>query len=407
MAGLVIDQEKCTGCGLCLKSCAVNALSVKNESAAVSDVCVMCGVCVDVCPFNAILIEKKEAAETEAFLYKDVWVFAEQSAGTLASVSLELTGEGRRLADARRCALVAVLSGKNGQENAKILIAAGADKVIFCPDERLAENNDEAYADYVSGLIEKYKPEAVLFGATKFGRSLAPRVAARVKTGLTADCTVLEIDQETKLLRQTRPAFGGNLMATIVCPAHRPQMATVRPGIMAAPEPDFSRCGELVEETFFARTVPAIELLEKIKTDKTMSIADAQIIVDAGRGIGNQKNLALVKEFADLIGAELGCSRPLVDMGWCEYRHQVGQTGCSVAPKLLITFGVSGAIQHLAGIARAEKIIAVNSDPEAPIFGVAHYAVVGDCVEILKEMIAALKQGGASLSKLPVPVFRK
>lgn len=390
MAELYIDREKCTGCGVCLKSCAVAALSVTNKKAAANDSCVMCGVCVSSCPFGAISMRKEENSETDLGSFKHIWILAEQNGEELAPVAFELAGKGRELADARGCELVAVLCGNGSPANVEMLIAAGAEKVIVCGDERFKESNEEICVEFVCSLIEKYRPETVLCGATKFGRSLAPRIAARIRTGLTADCTELTIDPDTQLLCQTRPAFGGNLMATIICPGSRPQMATVRPGVMPRPLPADGRGGEIIRENIPGRIISKIELLEKIKTAGIESIAGAEKIIIVGRGIGNQKNLELAKEVAKLTGAELGCSRPLVDMGWCEYRHQVGQTGCSVAPKLLISVGVSGAVQHLAGIARAEKIIAINHDPEAAIFDVAHYAVVGDAVEILKELAPIL-----------------
>lgn len=391
MTALRIEHEKCVGCGLCVKSCDILALALENNKAVVNGACVSCGMCVGSCPFGAISMRKEETA-ADLSSYGNIWVLAEQDEGKLADVAYELAGKGRELADARGCALFAVLAGKNAEANAAKLIAAGADKVIICTDARTYGNNEEIYAEFISSAIKKYRPEIVLCGATKFGRSLAPRVAARMRTGLTADCTELSIDPDTKLLRQTRPAFGGNLMATIICPGSRPQMATVRPGIMPRPELSVGRAGWIIRESVPDGIICRTELLEKTKTRAAGSIAGAERLIVAGRGIGNQKNLELVREAARLIGAEVGCSRPLVDMGWCGYRHQVGQTGCTVAPKLLISVGVSGAVQHQAGIMRAEKIIAVNHDPEAPIFDIAHCAVVGDAVEILKELISEMKK---------------
>lgn len=391
MAELYIDSGKCTGCGVCLKSCAVSALSLTDKKKAAADgSCVMCGICVNNCPFGAISLRKEEERAADLGRFKHIWILAEQDGKALAPVAFELAGKGRELADVRGCELVAVLCGKGSTSDAEMLIASGAEKVILCDSGRLEDRREETCVEFICSLIEKYRPETVLCGATKFGRSIAPRIAARVRTGLTADCTELAIDPDTKLLCQTRPAFGGNLMATIICPGSRPQMATVRPGVMPRPLPDTGRSGEIIREDIPGRIIGKVELLEKIKTAGVESIAGAEKIIIVGRGIGNQKNLELAKEFAKRIGAELGCSRPLVDMGWCEYRHQVGQTGCSVAPKLLISVGVSGAVQHLAGIARAEKIIAINHDPEAAIFDVAHYAVVGDAVEILKELTPIL-----------------
>lgn len=391
MSGLRIDAALCKGCGKCTKVCASGALKVENKKAVVDEArCIMCGMCKDSCKFNAISLEKEEAGG-DLVAYHGVFVFSELGEDGPLPVAFELLGKGRTLADELGVKLSAVVVGCETETYAKALIAHGADEVILCDDPAYRDGLEEPFTNAVASLVEREKPEILLFGATMFGRSLAPRVAARLKTGLTADCTVLEIDAETKLLRQTRPAFGGNLMATIVCPNHRPQMATVRPGVMPALEADENRTGTVRRDSAAAAAFSGVELLEAVKAAKTESIKDAKIIVDAGRGVGSKKNLKVVKELAELLGGALGVSRPLVDMGWSEYSHQVGQTGCTVAPDLLICVGVSGAIQHLAGISGAKKIIAVNSDPDAPIFSVAHYKVVGDCMEIVREMITQLQ----------------
>ncbi len=391
MAGLMIDREKCKGCGRCIKVCAAGALSLQEKKAVVDPAkCAMCSICLDSCKFGAISMEKDEGT-ADLSAYHGVFVFAECNEEGPLPVAFELLGKGRELADSKGTKLAALLIGSGVETFAPALIAHGADEVILCDDKVYAEGFDEPYAKAVASLVKREKPEILLFGATMFGRSLAPRVAANLRTGLTADCTVLEIDKETGLLRQTRPAFGGNLMATIVCANTRPQMATVRPGIMLALPEDSSRKGLVRKDTAPAPAFSGMELLEVVKTAKVESIKDVRIIVDAGRGVGSSKNLKLVKHLAELLGGELGCSRPLVDTGWAEYPHQVGQTGCTVAPDLLITVGVSGAIQHLAGISNAKTIVAINSDPDAPIFSLAHYKIVGDCMEIVKEMIAQLE----------------
>lgn len=394
MSGLKIDLSLCKGCGRCVKVCAAGALKVENKKASVDEAkCIMCGMCKDSCKFDAISLEKDESGVSLAD-YHGVFVFAELSAEGPLPVAYELLGKGRTLADTLGVKLTAVAVGFETEKYAAGLIAHGADEVILCDDPVYKDSLEEPLTSAIVSLVQREKPEILLFGATMFGRSLAPRVAARLHTGLTADCTVLEIDAETKLLRQTRPAFGGNLMATIVCPNNRPQMATVRPGVMQALEADESRTGTVRKDTAPAAPFSGVELLEAVKTAKTESIKDAKIIVDAGRGVGSKKNLKLVKELAELLGGSLGVSRPLVDMGWSEYSHQIGQTGCTVAPDLLILCGVSGAIQHLAGISGAKKIIAINSDPDAPIFSMAHYKIVGDCMEIVQEMIRQLKAEG-------------
>lgn len=374
MSGLIIDSEACIGCGRCVRACASGGIVVEgerpNRCAHVTDGCILCGGCVDACPVNAISIERDEAAgAVDLDAYRDIWVFAQTDEhDTVTPVAYELMGKGRELADARGCRLVALVGmGPEGSlGDLEHLVCAGADEVLACRDERLRQNDAEVYARLICDLVAERKPEAILYGATAFGRELAPGVAVRLQTGLTADCTVLSMDTETGLLQQTRPAFGGNLMATIVCPNHRPQMATVRPGIFMAPDFDYGRSG----------TITQISLADDAKARVEISIPTEERRQQAS--------------IADALGAELGCTRPIVEAGWLEYRHQIGQTGVSVSPKLLVSIGVSGAIQHLAGIGGAECIIAINEDPDAPIFGAAQYKVVGDAVEVVEELLAQL-----------------
>lgn len=388
--GIVIDKSLCIGCGTCLGACGSGALEMTDEGfAAVNDQCVMCGMCVDACPVGAIEL-KKDGGDNDISAYHGIWVFAQQSEGEILPVAFELLGKGRELADSLGEALTAVCFGSN-VKNPEKLIHAGADSVLLADDASLAFPMDLPYADLLTKLIHERKPAIVLYGATAFGRSMAPRVAATVGTGLTADCTILEIDEETKLLRQTRPAFGGNLMATIICPNTRPQMATVRPGVMPALEPNTARTGNIERLQIKPQQFDAVKLLNTISEITGDNITDYDILVVAGKGVGAKKNMTIVKRLAELLGGNYGVSRPLVDAGWAEYQHQIGQTGCSVAPKLLISVGVSGAIQHLAGIGGAQTVVAVNTDPDAPIFGVADYAIVGDCIEFMQEMIAKLE----------------
>jgi len=392
MAELIIYGEKCVGCSLCVKSCASNALYIENKKAMINDNCILCGICADSCPFKAISIEKENSHDIDLSQYDGIWVFAEQQKGKILPVVYELLSKGKELSLAKGCKLTTLLFGKDIQSNIQNLISHGADRVIFCDDVALAENLDENFIELFDILVNRHKPDILLFGATGFGRSLAPRVAARIGTGLTADCTILEIDKETGLLQQTRPAFGGNLMATIICPNHRPQMATVRPGVMPIQAVNASNEGEVISVSMPEIRHNNIEILEEVLEHEIDSIADAEIIVSVGRGIGSQKNIDLASRLAELIGGTVGVTRPLVDIGWSEYKNQIGQTGSAVAPKLLITCGISGAIQHLAGISGAKTIIAINSDPDAPIFTVADYKVVGDCVEVIKTLITYLEK---------------
>lgn len=399
MSGLIIDSEACVGCGRCVRACANEGIVVEGERpnrlARPTDNCVFCGSCVDACPVGAISIEKGTSAdEADLAAFRDIWVFAQtDEMGAIASVALELVGKARELAAVRGCDVVTLLAeGEDAPaQNAQALIAAGADRVLRCRDNRLVQNDAEVYARLICDLARELKPEAILYGATPFGRELAPGVAVRLKTGLTADCTVLEMDAETGLLQQTRPAFGGNLMATIVCPEHRPQMATVRPGIFKAPAIDAAREGTVEDVSLAADVSGRVQVVERAHAPEEVSIADAERLVVLGRGIGSKKALPLMRRLAELLHAEIGCTRPLVEAGWLEYRHQVGQTGVSVAPKLLVSVGVSGAIQHLAGISAAECIIAINEDPAAPIFGAAQYSVVGDACEVVTQLVAQLE----------------
>jgi len=392
MAGLRINTSLCIGCGLCVSACPQGVLVLEDGVAVEQDGCIFCGICVQTCPVQAISIEKEEVVD-ENIQYSGIWVMTQlRGDGSLLPVSLELLGQGLRLAQERGCELSILLAGAvDLQVQSEQLIQAGADKVYVCQDASFAIGLEEPYYTWLADMARTHKPEVILVGATDWGRSIAPRVAARLRTGLTADCTVLSIDPETELLLQTRPAFGGNLMATIISPNHRPQMATVRPGIFPLPEPIAKPKGEIIRCEPLAKIVPLLELLQCETAQSGRTLADAEILLIAGRGIGNQKNLKLMQTLAEALGADWGVSRPLVDAGWAEYQHQVGQTGSTVAPRVLLSFGVSGAIQHLAGIGRSECIVAINTDATAPIFSVAQIGIVGDCVEIIKEWLKQIE----------------
>lgn len=379
---------------MCIGGCPFNAIKIVEKKAVIQDNCTLCGACVSSCKFKAIDFEKDDAgAPVDASLYKDVWVFGEQKNGEAANVALELLGEGRKLADQLHVQLAAVLMGENVEAAAKNLISYGADKVYLVDDPSLKNFNDESYADIFVQLISRYKPEIVLMGATTYGRSLAPRVSSRLNTGLTADCTKLEIDMEKRILLQTRPAFGGNLMATIICPNHRPQMSTVRPKVMKALEQDLSRSGEIIRPEIVIPEDVKVKVTDVVTTlCEKVNLTEADIIVSGGRGLGDPKNFALVEELAKVLGGAVGASRATVDAGWIEYSHQVGQTGKTVGPKVYFACGISGAVQHLAGMSSSDTIIAINKNPEAPIFKVATFGIVGDALEVLPALIGEFKK---------------
>ena len=325
---------------------------------------------------------------------KDVYVLAEQRDGVIQKVSIELIGKATELAADLGQKVVAVLLGSNIKDKADILVKHGADKVIVVDDPMLAEYVTEPYAKALYEVIKANEPEIVLYGATSIGRDLAPRVSARVHTGLTADCTKLAINEETKLLHMTRPAFGGNIMATIVCKNHRPQMATVRPGVMAALAKDETRTGEVVN--FKVDFVPAdmnVEIIEEVKeTKKAVDITEAKVLVSGGRGIGSADFVPVLQEAADVLGGVVTGSRPVIEAGWLDKDRQVGQTGKTVRPDLYLACGISGAIQHVAGMESSEVVISINKDDNAAIFSVSDLGVVGDVKVILPKLVEALKK---------------
>ena len=326
--------------------------------------------------------------------YKNVWIFAEQREGKIAPVVIELLGEGRKLAKEVDAELCAILLGKDVDGLAKELITFGADKVYVADDALLEKYTTDAYTKVIKDAIDEIKPEIMLFGATHIGRDLAPRIASRVGTGLTADCTKLEIDPEDKKIKQTRPAFGGNIMATIICPNHRPQMSTVRPGVMDKAEKDETRTGEVIALDYkITQDDIRTTVLETVKTKKDLvSLTDANVIVSGGLGLGGPEGFEMLKKLADKLGGVVGSSRAAVDAGWIDHSHQVGQTGTTVKPNLYIACGISGAIQHLAGMSDSKYIVAINKDAKAPIFSICDYGIVGDLNEIIPEMIESLNR---------------
>lgn len=326
--------------------------------------------------------------------YRGVFVFIEQRECKISKVSLELLGKGRELADSLNEKLTAVLIGYEMMDSTKELIYYGADKVIYAENKNFQIYMTEPYAKAMATIICERKPEIVLFGATAIGRDLAPRISARIHTGLTADCTSLEIDEETNNLLMTRPAFGGNILATIICPDYRPQMSTVRPGVMQKSEKDVERVGEVEQiDIPIDESDMSYKVLEVVKEEKEkINIEEANVLVSGGRGIGKPENFHILKELAKELKGQVSASRAVVDAGWIDKNHQVGQTGKTVRPGLYFACGISGAIQHLAGMEESDFIIAINKDSEAPIFEVADLGIVGDVHAIVPKLISRLEE---------------
>ena len=326
---------------------------------------------------------------------KDLWVLIEtKEDGSAKNVGLELLNPGRMLADKQGGALVAVVIGNNVEESVKAASAHGADKVIVVEGEEYQLYTTDAYATALCTLVEKYGPTSMMIGATPHGRDLGPRVSCRLQTGLTADCTALDIDEESGNVAWTRPAFGGNLMATIICPDHRPQIGTVRPGVFKKSDPTEGKAEVIREDIHVAPDQIRTKLLESIKeaAGEMVDLEGAEIIVSGGRGVGGPEGFAPVKELADALGGVVGASRAAVDAGWIAHAHQVGQTGKTVGPKLYIACGISGAIQHVAGMSSSDYIVAINKDPDAPIFDIADYGLVGNLFEVLPLLTAEVKK---------------
>jgi electron transfer flavoprotein alpha subunit len=386
-----IDIEKCTGCGTCVNVCPFGAIILKEDKAFITEACTLCGACVESCPESAIIDERVGEGEKEEN-FRGVWIFAEQSQGRIASVAYELLGIGRKLADELQTELSAVLFGESPE--VEELIKWGADKVYYTDASQYVYLDDELYAKTLVNLINQNKPEILLAGATAIGRSFIPRVAARLRVGLTADCTGLEIDKETGNLLQIRPAFGGNIMATIVSPTSRPQIATVRPRVMKRGEYNTNKKGEIIKIEPMEPT-GRVKILERVQDSSfcKVNLQDAKVIVSGGRGLGSPDNFSMLWELANLLGGTVGASRAAVDEGWIPYAHQVGQTGKTVCPKLYIACGISGAVQHLVGMQASDIIVAINKDSNAPIFNVATYGIVCDLKEIIPLMIKKLKEG--------------
>ncbi len=393
-----VDEKTCTGCSLCKKVCLYDAIEIIDGKAVINENCVFCGACIDACKFKSIEIvglaeEKKDFSD-----YKGVCVYLESNGNAIADVGFELASEGRKLADRLGVELSAVAIGSGIEEGAKEVFRYGLDKLYLLDSPVFSSNLDDIFAKALVQVIHKYKPDIFLAGATWFGRTLIPKVAAILKTGLTADCTDLAIDEEKKILLQTRPTFGGNILATIVTRNARPQVATVRPHVMekkkisGAPGDYKDRIEYIkIDESKFKTKYKLLGIDKEL--DEKINITDYDVIVSGGRGLGGSEKFPMLKELADLLGGVVGASRAAVDSGWISYPHQVGQTGKTVNPKVYIACGISGAIQHLAGMQTSDIIIAINKDPSAPIFKVANYGIVGDIFEVVPMLMKRLKNG--------------
>lgn len=392
---IYILKDKCTGCKLCVKTCPLGIIEVVDKLAEINlDKCNLCSACLDACKLGAIVIkDERVQAKRDISQYQGVWVFCEQKKGIIQSVAYELLGEGKKLAERLGVELSAVLLGSDLKDRAKDLISRGADKVYLVDSHKLKNYQNEPYTNVLVKLIREYKPEILLAGATSIGRSLVSRVAVRIHTGLTADCTGLEINDD-RLLLQTRPAFGGNIMATIITQNHRPQMATVRHKVMKEASVDKSYRGKIIEKKFddseLTSRTELLDIVEEI--EETVNLTEADIIVSGGRGVGGSDNFKLIRELAVTLGGAVGASRSAVDSDWIPYSHQVGQTGKTVCPKIYIACGISGQIQHLAGMQSSEIIVAINKDPHAPIFNIATYGIVADLFEAVPALTAKFKE---------------
>ena len=388
-----IQVDLCNACKRCIRACPYGAIEMKGDTAHILERCTSCGACLSACKEEAILSDIEPRVIPDFSDRKGVWVLAEQREGQLARVSLELLGKAQELAGQLREEVSALLLGSQVSDMADTLIKHGAEKVFLVEHPALRDYRTIAYTEVVEELVKRHKPNILLMGATHLGRDLAPRVSRRVGVGLTADCTELTIDPDEGILLQTRPAFGGNVMATIANRYSRPQMATVRPGVME-PKAKPENKGEVItQEVSLSEERIGLKVLERVREErKGVNLSEAKVIVAGGRGVGEADGFRVVEELASALGGEVAGTRVAVEEGWIPADRQVGQTGQSVRPELYIACGISGAIQHRAGMMNSRYIIAINKDPRAPIFQVADWGILGDLHEVVPEMIKQVKE---------------
>ena len=397
-----IIPARCIGCELCVAECPVDVITMENGIAVIEpEGCIGCGKCVDICPVDAILFEKprkkKKSAKPKSVAlldYKGVAVFIEVRDSVGVEVAWELIGKARELAGKLDTQVIGLLIGNGVKAVAREAIAYGCDVVYMIDHPLLDKYFTKVYGKAMVHLCQQVKPEIVLLGATTQGRDLSSVVATQLKTGLTADCTSLDIDPESKLMLMTRPTFGGNIMATIYCQDYRPQMSTVRPRVMKLPEKDISRKGDIrtISFTPVKEVLPRIiDLIPQAAEPGSEDITKAPVLVVVGKGACNAKSLPLLEEFANLLGGTIACSRPVVESGFLPSVRQVGQTGKTVSPKIYIGVGISGAVQHLVGMQNSDRIIAINTNRNAPLVQIADYSLIGDYQEIVPKLIEGIK----------------
>ena len=400
MAVLAIYEKKCSLCGSCVKACPFGALKIIGQKVEVNASCKMCRICIKNCPGKAITLIDEARAVIDKNEWKGVLVFVEHIDGVVHPVTLELIGKARELAAKIHHPVYCLFMGSGISGEAENLLNYGVDKVFSYDDEKLRYYRSDLYANVFEDCIKKIKPSIVLVGATSIGRSLAPRVAVRFRTGLTADCTGLDLRDNTDLV-QTRPAFGGNIMARIITPNSRPQFATVRYKVMDKAFCTKNPLGAIVRMPINKSILKSnIHVLQVTPKEKLPSISDAEILVAGGRGLKEQKDLALLEELATRLGGLVAVSRPLVEAGWTPYTKQIGLSGRTVKPRLIITCGISGAVQFTSSMNMSGYIFAINKDKNAPIFKVAHYGIVGDLYEVVPRLIERLKTEDNSLCSI-------
>lgn len=394
MSKLVVNQDKVVNIDEIIKICPFGALENNNGKLDINSNCKMCKLCVKKGPKGAVEYIEEEKILIDKSKWKGIVVYVDHVDGDIHPVTFELIGKARELASKVKQEVYCIFIGHNISEKAKELLHYGVDKVYVYDNESLNNFRIEPYTAMFENFIDEVKPSVVLVGATTVGRSLAPRVAARYRTGLTADCTVLDIKENTDLV-QIRPAFGGNIMAQIITPNSRPQLATVRYKVMSAPERSKETTGEIVicdvdRDKLFSN----IDVKSVVAKKKEHSISEADVLVVAGRAIKSEKDMMMIRELAELLGGEVAVTRPLIEAGWEDASKQVGLSGRTVRAKLIITCGVSGAVQFTAGMNNSDYIFAINNDDKAPIFKVAHYGIVGDIYEIVPKLIQKIKENG-------------